>query len=236
MKFRSPLIIALALTLCCIYLPVHAERLAPKPVKSVVKDGIEYSAPLDSMGHVVATWQKTNSVLWNKQIYVVKFDYRENAVEADVQSCFITNLQLDGNKLITTNERGYEYALDLNSLDVKVLRGHSIIEISQPQPPSLEVRIRLKNETGDDMHNVSVNFRGQVINYGFISKGEYSNYYKPARAYGYAYVEWKAGNTIRKVVPVDYVGEKDLEAGSYTYIVLPAKTENVYWINLQKDK
>jgi hypothetical protein len=237
MKFRSPLLMAFVPIFFWTSLPVHAERIAaPKPVKSVIKDGIEYSALPDSNGYVVARWQKTNSVIWSKQIYVVKFDYGENALEEDVQLCLITNLQLDGNKLLVTNERGYEYVLDLNSLDVKVLKGHSIIDLSKPQFPSLEVNIRLKNETGDDMQNVSVNFRGQVINYGFISKGEYSKYYKPGRAYGYAYVEWKARNTIKKVVPVDYVGEKELEVGNYTYIILPLKGEDIYWINLQKDK
>jgi hypothetical protein len=132
MKFRSPLIIVLALTLCGISLPVHAERLAPKPVKPVEKDGIEYSAPVDKMGHVVATWNKTSSVIWNKQIYLVKFDYRNNALEQDVQSCFITNLRLDGNKLIITNELGYEYSLELDSVSVKVLKGQSVIDISNP--------------------------------------------------------------------------------------------------------
>jgi hypothetical protein len=227
---------AFALTFFCTSLPVHAERIAPKPVKSVIKNGIEYSAPLDSIGYIVATWQKTNSVIWNKQIYVVKFDYGENALEDDVQLCFITNLQLDGNKLIITNERGYEYALDLDSLDAKVRKGQSVIDIRNAHSPINEVNIRLKNETTSDMHDISVNFRGQIVNYGFIGRGEYSHYFKVARAYGYARVEWKADNKIKRVLPTDYVGEKELEAGNYTYIILPAKGEAVYWINLQKDK
>jgi hypothetical protein len=49
-------------------------------------------------------------------------------------------------------------------------------------------------------------------------------------------VEWRADNTIKRVQPVDYVGEKELEAGNYAYIILPIKGQDVYWINLQKDK
>lgn len=108
-------------------------------------------------------------------------------------------------------------------------------EPGNPPSPAQEVTVRLKNETGSDMHNVSVNFRGQVIDYGFIGKGEYSKYHAVDRAYGYAHVEWKADGRIKWVVPVDYVGEKELEAGHYTYIILPIEGQDAYWINCQKD-
>jgi len=101
---------------------------------------------------------------------------------------------------------------------------------------SAPVKIRIKNHTEYDMQNVLANFGGEEIEYGNIPKGAYSKYFTVKRAYRYAYVEWEAKNKKRKVQPKDYVGEKELESGNYTYIVLPFEGEEIYYdINLEKD-
>lgn len=127
--------------------PAFAKRVAPKPVKSIVKDGIEYSAALDPthIGFIEATWTKAKQlkangktykpVIWSKQIYVIKYEYKYG-LEEDVQWVFISNLRLDNNKLIITNELGYEYELDLDTLSVKVLKGKAVIDNTNWQPES----------------------------------------------------------------------------------------------------
>jgi hypothetical protein len=116
---------ALILAACfCLALPVHAKRSAPKPVPPVVRDGIEYSAPLDRIGFVVATWTKTKREIWSRQVYVIKHEYKLG-LEKDVQDVFITDLGIEGGKLRIRNERGGEFELDPESLNVKVLKGQA---------------------------------------------------------------------------------------------------------------
>ena len=113
----------------CLALPAHAKRVAPKAVPPVVRDGIEYSAPLDRMGFVVATWAKTKREIWSRQVYVIKHEYKLG-LEEDVQAVFITDLSVEGGKLKIRNERGGEFALDPESLNVKVLKGQAVIDFT----------------------------------------------------------------------------------------------------------
>ena len=80
---RNSLFLTLVFVLCAT-VPVLAKRFAPKPVAPVVKDGIEYSAPLDRMGFVVATWTKTKREIWSRQVYTIKYEYKLG-LEEDVQ-------------------------------------------------------------------------------------------------------------------------------------------------------
>jgi len=57
---------------------------------------------------------------WRRQIYVIKY---QSGLERDIQDIFITNLRLTENQLIVSNESNSEYSLDLNTLEVKVLKG-----------------------------------------------------------------------------------------------------------------
>jgi hypothetical protein len=103
----------------------HAKRGAPKDVVPVVRNGVVYTAPHDKMGFVVAKDEKSGKVLGSKQIYTVKYD---KELETDVQDCFITELRLDGATLIVTNERDGQFALNLATQDVKVLKGSAVVE------------------------------------------------------------------------------------------------------------
>lgn len=121
--------------------PAYAKRGVPNPVASIVNDGIEYSAPLhiEDIGCVVATWQKTKRVIWRKQVYVIKHEYKRG-LEPDVQDVYISKLRLLDNRLLITNEYGDEYELDLNSLNVKVLKGKAVIDYTTWNPSSHSLR------------------------------------------------------------------------------------------------
>ena len=76
------------------------------------------------MGFIEARNLKSGKLIWNRQIYAVKY---VPDLEGDVQDVFIRNIKVKGNSLIVTNERKSEYQLDLKTLEVKVLKG-SLIE------------------------------------------------------------------------------------------------------------
>ncbi len=95
--------------------PHLLKRAAPKPVAPVVSNGVEYTAPVDAMGFVVATDSATRKELWRAQIYKI---VRDPNLEGDVQDVFITTLELDRTRLLITDERGRRFALDLKTRDV----------------------------------------------------------------------------------------------------------------------
>ena len=104
----------------CIFLigsiaPVFAKRAAPDPVAPVLFKGIQYSAPHDAMGFVVATGISSGKELWRVRIYEVRVDPN---LERDVQDVFITSLEMKDSTLIITTERGGKYALDLKTRKV----------------------------------------------------------------------------------------------------------------------
>ena len=110
-----------------------AKRMAPKTVDPVTKDGIEYSAPLDREGFVVATWTKTKREIWCRQMYVIKHEYKLG-LEADVQTCCITALELADGKIKVANEQGSEFEMGLDTMEVKVLKGKAVIDYTNAKP------------------------------------------------------------------------------------------------------
>ena len=122
-----------AAALLCWTTPALAKRSAPKQVASVVKDGIEYSAPANRMGFVVATWTKTGREIWNRQVYVIKYEYKLG-LEEDVQWCFITDLRFENSKLKVVNEQGSEFEVDPDTLNVTVLKGKAVIDHTKRAP------------------------------------------------------------------------------------------------------
>jgi hypothetical protein len=73
-------------------------------------NSVEYSAPHEQMGFVVATDLSTHKKLWRVRIYTVHID---PALERDVQDVFITSLSFERGGLVITNESGDRYILDL---------------------------------------------------------------------------------------------------------------------------
>jgi hypothetical protein len=93
---------------------VYAKRGAPRPVPPVVWEGIEYRAPLDwhHMGCVQAFDVSSGHKLWETKIYHV---WIMPLAEEDNQSVFISSMQIQGEKLLVTNENGNGYRLDLKT-------------------------------------------------------------------------------------------------------------------------
>jgi hypothetical protein len=114
----------------CFATSTDAKRAAPKAVPPVIRDGIAYSAPPDRMGHVVATWTKTKREIWSRRVYAIKYEYKRG-LERDVQWVFINDLHLEGGKLKIGNEKGGEFELDPESLNVKVLKGSAVIDFTR---------------------------------------------------------------------------------------------------------
>ena len=107
----------------------EAKRGAPAEVLPVTVGNIEYSAPHRNgthrkMGLLEARDLKSGKLIWSRHIYAVKYD---PDLEGDVQDVFIKSITAEGNHLIITNERNSKYQLDLNSLEVKVIKG-SLVE------------------------------------------------------------------------------------------------------------
>jgi hypothetical protein len=135
MKTLFPIVIVLTAVLLCAAAPASAKRAAPKPVQSVVRDGIEYSAPPEREGFVVATWTgcKPKREIWSRQVYVIKHEYKLG-LEEDVQSCYITELRFEKSMLRITNEKGGQFEVDPDSLTVKVLKGRAVIDYTNFKP------------------------------------------------------------------------------------------------------
>ena len=103
------LIAAFALCLAAAY----AKRSAPEPVEPVVYQGVKYIAlnqDKDDGRYIAALDEKTSETLWELKIYQEKFD--EN-LERDVQEVFIVSLEIAGEKLLITNEKGETFRVDL---------------------------------------------------------------------------------------------------------------------------
>ncbi|MEX2607837.1 MAG: hypothetical protein WD708_10870 [Kiritimatiellia bacterium] len=82
-----------------------------------------------------------------------------------------------------------------------------------------EVMIRVANRSNVPFHEVTVQFPSQTENYGNILPGETTEYREIGEAYRYAYVKaWISGEEA-VLQPTDYVGEKLLSGGNYTYVL-----------------
>ena len=112
---RISALLALCILLVGSIAPAFAKRAAPGPVAPVLFKGVEYSAPHDAMGFVVATGISSGKELWRARIYEVRVDAN---LERDVQDVFITSLEMKEGTLIITSERGGKFALDLKTRKV----------------------------------------------------------------------------------------------------------------------
>ncbi len=109
MKYTT--IIILILILNNTTAQVAQKRRPPKEVQPFIFGNIKYTAPLDEMGFIVARNVKTDSVIWVKQIYKIK--YVKN-MEIDVQDVYIATLTLEKDSLIIQTENNKTYKLKLN--------------------------------------------------------------------------------------------------------------------------
>ena len=79
------------------------------------------------------------------------------------------------------------------------------------------VCIRVRNESEFHFRSLTVKFPNRTVEYGSIGPGATSAYRRTDRAYRYAYTEAWSGLRKFVLLPNDYVGERDLRPGIYTY-------------------
>jgi hypothetical protein len=77
--------------------------------------------------------------------------------------------------------------------------------------------VRVRNASEVPFENVFVSFPEQEESYGKLAAGEASAYRVVEKAYRYAYVQVHFDGDTATVQPIDYVGEKPLREGHYTY-------------------
>jgi outer membrane protein assembly factor BamB len=94
---------------------VFASRNAPAEIAPILYNNIkiiaENSSP-DNMGIVQAYDTNTNELIWSTKVYEV--DMKPN-IEEDTQWVFISEMKIDGDKLIVVNEKREVYTLDPNT-------------------------------------------------------------------------------------------------------------------------
>ena len=79
------------------------------------------------------------------------------------------------------------------------------------------VEIRVRNASAVDFTRVVVSFPDQTEEYGVVAARSASDYRAVERAYRYAGVQVTFEGVSLALIPIDYVGEEELEGGSYTY-------------------
>lgn len=94
--------------------PSFAKRVAPAPVKPVVQNGIEYSAPNTDgrNAYVIATDRKTGKVLWKLKVFHTRI---KPLLEEDVQWVFVTQLALSDDSLFARDEKSRCYRLNIKT-------------------------------------------------------------------------------------------------------------------------
>lgn len=92
-----------------------------------------------------------------------------------------------------------------------------LMEQSSTQKSDL-VEIRIRNGSDLDFDSVLAHFpEGRDVDYGPVPKGGITAFQAIGRAYRYAGFSVKAGKQKLSLQPIDYLGEKELPAGRYTY-------------------
>lgn len=85
--------------------------------------------------------------------------------------------------------------------------------------PEEDTRLRLRNETGYELTQVTVASPGLEERFDRIPAGGTTEYRRVARLYRYAYVEATVNGRVSRIMPIDYVGETPLGSGSYTFVL-----------------
>ncbi|AII53012.1 hypothetical protein [Hymenobacter sp. APR13] len=81
------------------------------------------------------------------------------------------------------------------------------------------VTIRVRNASPYAFESVLVNTNDGEQTYGALAMGQSTTYKSFTSAYRYAYVKVVTNGQTVEWQPIDYVGEKKLEDGKYTYVL-----------------
>lgn len=82
---------------------------------------------------------------------------------------------------------------------------------------SSAVLVRVENTSATDFSSVSVSFPGAAAEFGYVHSGEMSEYQEVETAYRYGAFAVEIEDMVLRTLPIDYVGEKPLEHGRYTF-------------------
>nr|WP_315153182.1 hypothetical protein [uncultured Flavobacterium sp.] len=93
---------------------------------------------------------------------------------------------------------------------------------------SSELKIRLSNASKLDFQNIKVNTSTGNVNYGNLKAGKKSDYKVFEMAYRYAFIELQIDGKTYTLQPIDYVGEKPLENGNYTFQINANDSKDQY--------
>lgn len=84
---------------------------------------------------------------------------------------------------------------------------------------SNDIEIRISNQSKIAIENVRVGFPSQTENFGTIPPNGTTDYRVVKQAYRYARIEARVNGKRAVIQPFDYVGEKELKTGKYTYVL-----------------
>jgi hypothetical protein len=79
------------------------------------------------------------------------------------------------------------------------------------------VSIRIRNTGSDPLVDVVATFPSGAVTFGDVGVGQTSAYHIVGEAYRYAAIRATVNGRERELRPIDYVGEKLLAPGAYTY-------------------
>lgn len=110
---KSAFIVFLLVLCLCYSAQVFASRgqapaLIPSIIYKDIKIAAENSSP-ENMGIVKAFNANNNELIWSTKVYQVIID---PDIEDDTQWVFISEMKIDGDKLIVVNEKKETYILD----------------------------------------------------------------------------------------------------------------------------
>ena len=88
---------------------------------------------------------------------------------------------------------------------------------TRPPTNSESTHIRVRNKSDVDFEQVTMRFMKEQISFSAVPKGQASAYRTVSEAYRYGYVEVVIAGESFVLQPIDYMGERPLGSGSFTY-------------------
>ena len=95
----------------------------------------------------------------------------------------------------------------------------ALTSCDSPFGPTGDVNVRVANNSSFAFSRVEVVFPENEVDYGSVRANGVSEYTPVETAYRYAYIEVEVGGEVLKIQPIDYVGERPLGPGRYTYLL-----------------
>jgi hypothetical protein len=90
---------------------------------------------------------------------------------------------------------------------------------SSPFEASDHVEARFRNATPFTISDVSLSWPGGSMQVAALAPGASSDFGRHDGAYSYGALEVTMNGTVRRLQPIDYVGESPLGSGRYTYVI-----------------